>query len=244
MIQEIFHGFSDVVSAVGLALILLFIVFFLFQFFWLKLPKSQVLKISKGFLLTFIGLILFLQGVHIGFIPIGEYLGKTLGIKSYRWILVPIGFVLGFVVTFAEPSVKILTRQVEKVSAGYINKKIMLYFLSIGVAISVALSLLRILLGISLWYFVIPGYFLAFLLTKFVSNTFVAIAFDSGGVTTGPMIVTFISALVLGTASVIEGRDPLIDGFGMITLVALTPILSVLILGFLYNRKEKKYDKN
>jgi hypothetical protein len=244
MIQLIFNGFGQIARQVLVALLPLFLVFSFFQIFWLKLPKTQFINILKGFCFTFVGLTLFLQGVNIGFMPIGEYLGKTLGAQSYNWILIPIGCILGFVVTLAEPGVQVLNMEVEKASSGYINKKIMLYFLSIGVSIAVALAMLRILTGISIWYFIIPGYLLAFILTRYVSKTFVAIAFDSGGVTTGPMIVTFISSLAIGFSSVIQGRNPLLDGFGMISLVALTPILSVLILGYLYNRSEKAaYDK-
>ncbi len=220
------------------ALVPLTIVFMLFQVFHLKLPKSQWIRIIYGLGLTYVGLVLFLQGVHIGFMPVGEFMGKALGALPYNWILIPIGFLLGFVVTFAEPAVRILNDEVENVTGGYINSKVMLYTLSFGVALSVALAMLRIITGISLWYFVIPGYVFAFILVFFVSSTFVAIAFDSGGVATGPMTVTFILALAVGSASVIEGRNPLLDGFGMISLVALTPILSILVLGYVYKRKE------
>lgn len=242
MFQSIFAGFLSLCKEIFIALFPLFFVFSLFQIIWIKLPQKQFVNIMKGFCFTFVGLVLFLQGVKIGFMPVGMHLGKTLGSYSYNWILIPVGFLLGFVVTLAEPGVRVLNNEVEKASSGYINKKIMLYFLSIGVSISVALSMLRVLTGISIWYFIIPGYLLAFILTRYANKTFVAIAFDSGGVATGPMIVTFISSLTIGCASAIEGRDPLIDGFGMIALVALTPILSVLILGYLYNRKEKTAD--
>lgn len=244
MIGGIFHNIFHVVKEVTFALTPLLLAFFFFQVIWLRLPKKEVVKILKGFALTFLGLILFLQGVFIGFMPVGKFLGETLGAKSYNWILIPIGFILGFVVTFAEPAVRILNTEVEKVTSGYINSKIMLYTLSFGVAISVALSMLRIITGISLWYFIVPGYILAFILTRFVSKTFIGIAFDSGGVATGPMTVTFILTIAVGAATAIDGRDPLIDGFGMISLVALTPILSVLILGYLYNREERKSNAN
>lgn len=131
----------------------------------------------------------------------------------------------------------------KKVSGGYIPQKVMLYTLSIGVAFSIALSMLRIILGIPLWYFVIPGYLLAIILIKFSTKTFTAIAFDSGGVATGPMTVTFIVAMSVGVATALEGRDPLLDGFGMISLVALAPIISVLTLGLLYGRKEKENER-
>lgn len=244
MIIGIFNGITQVIKEVFIALLPLFLVFILFQKLWIKLPKKHYHNILKGFIFAFLGLVFFLQGVHIGFMPVGEYIGTTIGQASYRWVLIPIGFILGLVVTLAEPGVKVLNIEVEKFSGGSINKKIMLSFLSIGVAISISLSMLKILTGISLWYFIVPGYILAFILTRYVSSTFIAVAFDSGGVTTGPMIVTFISSLSVGFASAIPGGNPVLDGFGMVSLVALTPILSVLILGFLYERKQKELEKS
>lgn len=238
-----FTGITQVMKEVLIALSPLLLVFILFQKIWIHLPKKLYHNILKGFVFSFLGLVLFLQGVHIGFMPIGEYMGKVIGATSYSWILVPIGFLLGLVITLAEPGVKVLNIEVEKFSAGSINKKIMLSFLSIGVAISVALSMLKIVTGISLWYFIVPGYLTAFLLTRHVSDTFIAIAFDSGGVTTGPMIVTFISSLSVGFAETIPGGNPMLDGFGMVSLVALTPILSVLILGYMYGKKEKEQEE-
>ncbi|MFC0472990.1 DUF1538 domain-containing protein [Halalkalibacter kiskunsagensis] len=236
----IFQGFGEVLLEVAMALLPLLIFFLVFQFMFLKLEKEKLLNIAKGMILSFCGLTLFLQGVHVGFFPAGEIMGENLGKMSSNWLLIPIGFVLGFVATFAEPAVRILNEQVEKVSGGYISEKVMLYTLSIGVGISIALSMLRILIGFPLWYFIIPGYMIVIFMTFLSSNRFTSIAFDSGGVATGPMTVTFILAIAVGVASVTEGRDPLMDGFGMIALVALTPILSVLILGVMYEKKGGK----
>ena len=240
---QIFTGFSHILLEVALALIPLMILFLVFQLFFLKLSKKKLYNIFKGLILTFIGLSLFLQGVFIGFLPIGEKMGIALGNLSYNWILIPVGFLLGFVATFAEPAVRVLNYEVEKVSGGYIPQQVMLYTLSIGVAISIALAMARIIYGIPLWYFVIPGYLLALFMIRYSKSIFVAIAFDSGGVATGPMTVTFILAMAVGVASAIPGRDPLLDGFGMISLVALSPILSVLVLGLLYGRKEKENER-
>jgi len=239
MITALFHGFPGILKEVAFALTPLLLAFVLLQLVMLKLSKKQLLKIIKGVVFTFIGLTLFLQGVQVGFLPIGEQLGMSIGGLEHNWILIPIGFLLGFAATFAEPAVRILNTEVEKVSGGHINQKIMLYTLSIGVALATALAMVRVLTGITLWYFIIPGYLIALVLTRYVSSEFVAIAFDSGGVATGPMTVTFILSMMVGVAKQMENRDPLLDGFGMIALVALTPILSILILGFLYNRKEK-----
>src|SRR5690554_5046641 len=131
MIHGIFNGIGHIAQEVFLALSPLLLVFIFFQIFHLKLPKRQVIRILSGFVLTFLGLVLFLQGVTIGFMPVGNYIGQTLGAASYNWVLIPIGLILGFVVIFAEPAVQVLNLQVEKVSSGYINKKIMLYFLCV-----------------------------------------------------------------------------------------------------------------
>ncbi len=239
-----FDGFGNTLIEVAIALTPLFVTFLLFQIFQLKLPRRRVSNIIKGFILTFIGLAFFLQGVHVGFLPTGEKMGNILGDLSYNWILIPIGLALGFVATFAEPAVRILNQQVDKVSTGSIPEKVMLYTVSIGVAVSVALSMLRVIAGIPLWYFVIPGYLLAFILTRYTKKSFTAIAFDSGGVATGPMTVTFILSMVVGVATVLEDRNPLLEGFGMISLVALAPILSVLILGIMYGRKERENEQS
>ncbi len=240
---QIFSGFGHILVEVMLALIPLLLLFGVFQVFLLKLPKEKLVNIFKGLVLTFLGLSLFLQGVKVGFFPVGEAMGIALGSKGHNWILVPIGFVLGFVATFAEPAVRILNYQVEKVSSGYIPQQLMLYTLSLGVGLAVAVSMIRILLGIPLWYFIIPGYVAAMVLLRFSSSTFVSIAFDSGGVATGPMTVTFVMAMAIGAAASIEGRDPLLIGFGMISLVALAPILAVLVLGLLYGRKERENER-
>ena len=239
---KIFYGFGDVLGEVAIALIPLILFFLFFKIWMLKLPWKKVRDIVVGLVLAFMGLALFLQGVHVGFLPVGREIGDIVGDWDHQWILIPVGFLLGFVATFAEPAVKVLNHEVDKVSGGYIPKKLMLYTLSIGVAISIALAMARIIYGIPLWYFIGPGYALALFLTIFSTETFTSIAFDAGGVATGPMTVTFILAIALGFAETLEGRDPLLDGFGMIALVALAPILTVLTLGLLYKLKESQTD--
>jgi hypothetical protein len=234
-----FHVLLEILAEVAIALAPLLFIFFIYQVFFLKLPKGEVLNISKGILMTFIGLVLFLYGVQIGFMPAGTLIGEALASLSYNWILIPIGLVLGFVVTIAEPAVRVLGVEVERASSGYIKEKTILFTLAIGVALSIALSMVRTIYGIPLAYFLIPGYAIVLLLSFFTGPTFTAIAFDSGGVATGPMTVTFILAVSVGAANMIEGRNPIIDGFGLIALVALAPILSVIILGLLYKLREK-----
>ena len=235
-----FHGFEHAIIEVALALTPLIIFFTFFQIFYLKLPMQRIILVAKGTFLAFIGLAFFLHGVKIGLLPVGQEMGIILGSLSYKWVIVVIGFFLGFVATYAEPAVRVLNYQVEKVSGGSIKKSVMLYTISIGVGLSVALAMLRILYGINLWYYLIPGYLIAFLLMKYSTTRFVSIAFDSGGVATGPMTVTFVFALCVGLASSIEGRNPLIEGFGLIALVALAPILSVMLLGLFYGKDENK----
>jgi hypothetical protein len=233
------HGFEHAVIEVALALSPLIIFFLFFQAFYLKLPMQRIIIVAKGTLLAFIGLSLFLHGVKIGLLPVGQEMGIMLGGLEHKWIIVITGFLLGFVSTYAEPAVRVLNYQVEKVSGGSIKRSVMLYTISIGVGISVAFAMLRILYGINLWYYLVPGYLAAFILMKFSTTRFVSIAFDSGGVATGPMTVTFVFALCVGLASSIEGRNPLIEGFGLIALVALAPILSVMLLGLFYGKDEK-----
>jgi len=216
------------------------IIFLVFQYIFLKLEKEKIKNIIIGLLFTFVGLVLFLQGVEVGFFPAGEAIGELLGERENTIILLPtLGFLFGLVATFAEPAIRILNYEVEKVTAGSISKNVMLITLSLGVGISIALSMIRILVGIPLWWFIGPGYALVMILAFISKDRFISIAFDAGGVATGPMTVTFIMAIAVGVASVTEGRDPLMDGFGMIALVALTPILSVLILGLIYTKKER-----
>ncbi|WP_341200845.1 DUF1538 domain-containing protein [Planomicrobium okeanokoites] len=234
---HVFEGFGSVLQEVAVALVPLLIFFGIFQIFMLKLPLKRLQQVGIGFILTFLGLSFFLQGVHVGFMPVGELMGQSLGEGNTKWFLIPIGFVLGFAATFAEPAVSIMNDEVDEVTGGYISARLMLYTLSIGVGFSIALSMLRILTGISLWYFLIPGYLIVLILIFLSRDIFIAIAFDSGGVATGPMTVTFISSLAVGVASVTDGRDPLADGFGLIALVALTPIIAVLVLGLIFNRK-------
>jgi len=236
----LFDGFGQVLKDVALAFLPLIGFFLIFNFFNWKLPAKRVAQFFSGLAIAFVGLVLFLQAVNVGFDPMGRGIGEVLGSGEHKWILVPVGFVLGFVVTFAEPAIQVLNMEIEKVTAGFIHNRIMLYFLSFGVAIAVALSMMRILTGISLWFFILPGYLLIFVMMRFAKPLFVALAFDSGGVVTGPMIATFLLAFTVGSSQAVPGSNPLLDGFGMISLVAMVPIISVLFLGVLYGRSESK----
>lgn len=226
-----------------MALTPLVVMFFIFRFIFLDIPFEKVVIILKGMGLALIGLALFLQGVHVGFLPTGTLLGERIAQMNYIWLAIPIGTMLGFAATIAEPAVRVLNYQVEDVSGGYVSRNVMLITISIGVAISVGLAMARVIYGIPLLYILLPGYILALVLIRYTPSTFVSIAFDSGGVATGPMTVTFLMAMTVGLASGIEGRDPLVQGFGMISMVALAPILAVLILGIIFGRRNPDNDE-
>nr|WP_282570186.1 DUF1538 domain-containing protein [Methanoculleus sp. 7T] len=230
-------GVDRIVFEVARALLPLLLFFGVFQALYLKLPRVYVANLGKGILLAFLGMVLFLQGVNVAFLPAGREIGEALAAFDQRWLLIPFGFLLGFLTTYAEPAVRVLCYQVEESSSGYIGESLILYTLSFGVAVAVSLGMARLVYAIPLLYFVIPGYFLAILLLLFSDGEFVGVAFDSGGVATGPMAVTFLLSLAVGVAAGIEGRNPVTDGFGLIALIALAPILSVLMLGILYRRR-------
>lgn len=232
------EGFGSVVMEALQAFSLLLVLLFVFQFTFLRLSRTAFLKLLLGLGIAFAGLVLFLQGVKAGFLPAGDEMGKALGDMDASWAIIPIGFILGFTAIIAEPAVRILGSEVEDVSSGYIKSSVIVYTLSVGVAAFVALGMARMVYGIPLFYLLVPGYLLALLLLPFSRPDFTSIAFDAGGVATGPMTVTFILALTVGAASTVKGRDPVIDGFGLIALVALAPILFVLVLGFIYRWKE------
>ncbi|HBK84580.1 MAG TPA: DUF1538 domain-containing protein [Firmicutes bacterium] len=204
----------------------------------IELPKGFLVNTLKGMLFTFIGLTLLLHGIQVGFFPASQMMGEIIGSKDYRWIAIPIGALLGFVAAIAEPGVRVLGNQVEEASSGAIKQHIILYTLAIGVSLFVGLGMARIIYGIPLLYIVIPGYTLLIILLRFTEPSFAAIAFDSGAVVTGPMVVTFMLSLGVGIATAMENRNPVTDGFGLIALIALAPILAVMLLGQIYKNKD------
>jgi hypothetical protein len=223
---------------IALALLPLFIIFVIFQILLLRLPAGQVKRMIFGLVYAYIGLVTFMTGVSGGFSPVGKSLGFALGSFS-EMSLIPVGFLLGAVVVCAEPAVWILTRQIEEISGGYIQRKIMFAALSISIAAAVVLGMLRVVTGMSIWFVLIPGYALALILTKFCPPLFTAIAFDSGGVASGPMATTFVLSLTLG-ASVACGGNPATDAFGMIAMIAMAPLVTIQFLGMIFNQLEKR----
>ncbi len=230
--QELFRVFLN--STQTLAPVFLF--FILFQMLYLKMPREHIYNVLKGLVISLAGLTLFLFGVEYGFLPAGKKMGIALGSLSYRWAMIPLGLLLGFVSTLAEPAVRVLGYEVDKATSGLIKEKLVLYSLSLGVAIAVSLSLARVIYGFPIEYLLIPGYLVVLLSLKFASPNFISIAFDAGGVATGPMITTFVVSVAIGAAEAIPGRDPVIDGFGLIALVAMMPIIIVMLVGLLFER--------
>ncbi|HAM78526.1 MAG TPA: DUF1538 domain-containing protein [Treponema sp.] len=235
----------SVFKEVSMALLPLVAMFIVFQIFLLKMPPFQVRRMIKGLLYSFAGLVLFLTGVNGGFMPAGQSLGGLLGKAASTeggwWLLLlcGTGTLFGAVVVCAEPAVWVLTEQVESISGGTIKRKVMLAALSAGVAVSIGLSMLRLLFSFSIWYILLPGYALALFLSFICPPLFTAIAFDSGGVASGPMTSTFILSFTLG-ASLACGGNPVTDAFGVIALVAMTPLIAIQVLGIIFRLKQRR----
>ncbi|MDD4316610.1 MAG: DUF1538 domain-containing protein [Clostridia bacterium] len=231
-------AFPHYLGEVGIALLPIIALFVLFQTISLRLPKRTLVKILIGFFYTYIGLSIFLMAVNVGFLPAGKLIGAELATRSYSWVLIPFGMVIGFAVVLAEPAIHILIEQVEDLTGGAISKKIILLCLTLGISLSIGLAMIRVLTGLSIWYFLVPGYLIALVLTFFVPSIFTSIAFDSGGVASGPMTVTFLLPFAMG-ASAAVGGNIMTDAFGLVAMVAMTPLLTVQIFGMVYKIKLK-----
>ena len=209
----------------SLALILIF--FFVLQFVALKLPKNKIIQILIGILYTFFGLVIFLTAVSVGFMPIGYKIGGALAEKN-EILLIFFAFVLGAVVVLAEPAVHVLTKQVDEVTSGGVTKTQMLVALSIGVGVSIGLSVIRAVFGFSILYYLIPGYLLSLGLSFFVPRLYTSIAFDSGGVASGPLTSGFILPLAIGACVYLHGESQVLSlAFGIVAMVALTPLITI-----------------
>ena len=225
-----------------ISLLPIILFFFIFQIVSLHLHKKTLVKIIIGIIYTYIGLVLFLTGVNVGFMPAGNYLGQVIAGLSYPWIIVPIGMLIGYFIVKAEPAVYVLTEQVEELTSGAISAKAMGMSLSIGVAFSLGLAMVRVLTGISILWFLLPGYAVALGLTFFVPKIFTAIAFDSGGVASGPMTATFLLPFSMGACEALGG-NVVTDAFGVVAMVAMTPLITIQILGLIYQIQEQMKEK-
>ncbi len=241
IIKPFIEELPKVSGEIIIALLPILILFLVFQKISFKLSIKSVRKIVFGVFFTFLGLVLFLVGVNAGFMDVGSAVGHSIASLENKAYVVIVGFILGVVTILAEPAVYVLTHQIEDVTSGYVSRKVVMTTLSIGVGIAVALSMVRILIPeLQLWHFLLPGYIISIAMMYFAPKLFVGIAFDSGGVASGPMTATFILAYAHGAAEAIEGANVLVDGFGMIAIVAMTPLIALQILGFIFKIKSKK----
>lgn len=229
---EIGHAIAQTVQNVVIALGLIVAFFFILQFTVLKLPRQKLAQIGIGIVYTFLGLVVFLVAVEVGFMPIGYKLGQ--GIASFsKPLLAVFGFVIGLVVVLAEPAVHVLNKQVEEVTGGGVKKIEMVLALSLAVGVSICLSIIRMMVGFSILFYLIPGYLISLGLSFFVPSMYTAIAFDSGGVASGPLTSSFILPLVVGACATLNGAGSILtDAFGVVAMVAMTPLITIQALGF------------
>ena len=226
-------AFPVYLEEVAIALAPVFAFFLVFHFIFLRLNKVPFIRILIGMALAYAGLVLFLTGVNTGFSPLGTILGANISESPAAFVLIPIGAVLGWFIVEAEPAVQILTKQVEDISAGAVNSKYMKLSLSLAIAGAVALSMVRVLAGMSIFWFIIPGYAVALVLMFVVPPIFTAIAFDAGGVASGPMTATFLLPLAMGACDAVGGNT-ITDAFGIVAMVAMFPLITVQIMGLVY----------
>lgn len=213
--------------------------FIVFQFLFLHLPGKELKKIGVGVLYTYLGLVLFLLGVNAGFLPMGQVIGSSIAKSgNLRYALIPLGMLMGYLAVRAEPAVHVLNAQVEQITSGAVSRNAMMRTLSLGVSVSVGLSMLRVLTGLSLMWFILPGYAIALILTFFVDPVFTAIAFDSGGVASGPLTAAFMLPMAMGACDALGGNI-LDSAFGLVALVAMTPLIAIQTLGVIYRIKTR-----
>ncbi len=227
------HTLFETAKEVAVAILPIVVFFFLLQFLFLKLPKTRIKQIVVGIFYTFFGLVIFLTAVFVGFVPIGFSMGTQLAGGS-KVVLVGFAFVLGLTVVLAEPAIHVLNRQVESVTGGAVSKRSMLIALSVGVGLAIALSVIRVIFDFSILYYLIPGYFLSLGLSFFVPKLYTAIAFDSGGVASGPLTSSFILPFIIGICSATwaNPNQILLDAFGLVAMVAMIPLITIQTLGF------------
>ncbi|MBQ0125934.1 MAG: DUF1538 domain-containing protein [Clostridiales bacterium] len=223
---------AGVVKDVFIAILLVVAFFAVLDIFVLKLPARKLFQIGIGIVYTVVGLIIFLTAVNVGFMPIGYKIGSQLA-QSHKPLLVVSGLVLGMVVVLAEPAVHVLNKQVEEITDGTVSKSSMMIALSVGVGTSIALSMVRMIFDFNILYYLIPGYFISLGLSFFVPGLYTAIAFDSGGVASGPLTSSFILPFAIGACAVLQGEEGIMaDAFGIVAMVAMTPLITIQTLGF------------
>ena len=231
-------GLPTYIKEIAVSLLPIVALFGLFQLLVLKLSARTLKKIGVGLAYTYVGLVLFLTGANVGFMPAGNYLGQVMAGLPCRWIIVPVGMVIGYFIVKAEPAVYVLNKQVEEITDGAISSSAMGAALSLGVAASIGLAMVRVLTGVSVLWFLIPGYAVAILLSPFVPKIFTAIAFDSGGVASGPMTAAFLLPFAQGACAAVGGNI-VTDAFGVVAMVAMTPLIAIQVLGMIYTARQR-----
>ncbi len=224
---------------VMVAFVPIVLVFVIYQVIFRRFHRTQLIRIAVGLVYTYLGLVLFLTGANVGFMPAGRLLGAAIAGGAYKYLLIPVGMLMGYFVVSAEPAVHSLKRQVEEVTNGAISQKSIGNALSIGVAVSVGIAMLRILTGISILPFLIVGYAVSLIITFFVPHIYTGIAFDSGGVASGPMTTTFMLPFAVGACEVLGG-NVMTDAFGIVAMIAMTPLITIQVLGLYGRIKQKK----
>ncbi len=240
--KEFLFAIPEYIREVLISILPILGMFIIFQLISRRYRERQIKKIIVGFVYTFIGLVLFLTGVNVGFSQVGTVIGRDLATSNMKWLLVPVGMLIGYYIVKAEPAIQILNKQVSDVTNGVVSARLMNTCMSVGVSVSVGLSMLRVILGIPIQYLLIPSYIIAIVLSRFVPDIFVGIAFDSGGVASGPMTSTFLLPLSIGACEALGGNI-MTDAFGVVALVALTPLIAVQLMGLSYKLKQKKAEK-
>ena len=224
------ESFPTYLNEVAMALLPVAGLFLIFQAITRHFRRSQLMRIAAGLLYTYLGLVFFLCGVNVGFMPAGQLIGATIAMDARKWLLVPIGMLIGYYIVKAEPAVSVLTKQVEEVSNGSISQRAMGLAMSIGVCVSVGLAMVRVLTGLNIFWLLVPGYAISLGLTFLVPDIFTGIAFDSGGVASGPMTATFLLPFAQGACHALGG-NMMTDAFGIVAMVAMTPLVTIQVMG-------------
>ncbi len=237
-IREFINAFPRYAEEVLIAILPIIGVFVLFQVITRRYQFHQLLRVGSGFLYTYVGLVLFLTGANVGFMPAGKLIGEEIAGSSYKAVLIPVGMLVGYFIVAAEPAVQVLKKQVEEISSGRITQRAIGLGLSIGVSVSVGIAMLRILSGIPLMWFLIPGYAISLLISFFVPPLYTGVAFDSGGVASGPMTTTFLLPFATGACAAVGG-NLLTDAFGIVAMVAMTPLITIQVIGLFAQIKHR-----
>lgn len=228
--QYFIQSFPGYLEEVAMALLPVTGLFLVFQLLTRRFKRGQIMRIAAGLLYTYLGLVLFLCGVNVGFMPAGQLIGATIASGTRQWLLIPIGMLIGYYIVKAEPAVTVLTKQVEEISNGSISQRAMGLAMSIGVCVSVGLAMVRVLTGLNIFWLLIPGYAISLGLTFLVPDIFTGIAFDSGGVASGPMTATFLLPFAQGACHSMGG-NMMTDAFGIVAMVAMTPLVTIQVMG-------------